>query len=84
MQGLCELRDAGTYLGIDPGSFDYLSVILLCRSQWPRGQRLGPAADRLLVLRVQIPTGAWMSFVSVVCLSGRGLCDDLITRREES
>ena len=25
-----------------------------------------------------------MSVVSVVCLSGRGLCDELITRREES
>jgi hypothetical protein len=30
------------------------------------------------------PAGAWMSVVSVVCLSGRSLCDGLITRSEES
>ena len=31
------------------------------------------------------PTGAWMFFCCVCCvLSGRGLCDELITRLEES
>jgi hypothetical protein len=41
-----------------------------------------PVADRLLGLRVRIPPGAWM-FVCCV-LSGRGLCDGLITRLEDS
>jgi hypothetical protein len=42
-------------------------------------------ADRLLRLRVRIPPSAWM-FVSCQCcvLSGRDLCDGLITRPEES
>jgi hypothetical protein len=42
-------------------------------------------ADRLLGLRVRIPPGAWM-FVCCECcvLSGRSLCDGLITRPEES
>jgi len=40
---------------------------------------------RLQGLRVRIPPGAWMT-VSCDCyvLSGRGLCVELITRREES
>ena len=43
------------------------------------------AAVRLLRLWVRIPPGAWM-FVCIECcvLSGRGLCDGLITRPEES
>jgi len=43
------------------------------------------AAARLLRLWVRIPPGAWM-FVCCDCcvLSGRGLCDKLITRPEES
>ena len=43
------------------------------------------AAARLLELHVRIPPGAWM-FVCCECcvLSGRGLCDGLITRPEES
>ena len=56
-----------------------------CRSQWPRGLRSGSAAARLLGLWVQIPPGAWMSVSCECCvLSGRGLCDRLITRPEES
>ena len=53
--------------------------------QWPRGLRRGSAAARLLRLWVRIPPGAWM-FVCCKCcvLSGRGLCDGLITRPEES
>ena len=56
-----------------------------CRSQWPRGLRRRSAATRLLRLWVRIPPGAWM-FVCCECfvLSGRGLCDELITRPEES
>ena len=44
-----------------------------------------PAAARLLRLCVRIPPGAWMSVWCECCvLSGRGLCDELITRPEES
>jgi hypothetical protein len=44
-----------------------------------------PVAARLLRSWVRIPSGAWM-FVCCECcvLSGRGLCDELITRPEES
>ena len=44
-----------------------------------------PAAARLLGSWVRIPPGAWI-FVCCECrvLSGRGLCDELITRPEES
>jgi len=43
------------------------------------------AAARLLRSWVRIPPGSWM-FVCCECrvLSGRGLCDELITRPEES
>jgi len=54
----------------------------LNRSQWPHGLRRRSTAARLLGLCVRM---AWM-FVCCVCcvLSGRGLCDELITRPEES
>ena len=44
-----------------------------------------PAAAHLLRSWVRIPPGAW-TFVCCECcvLSGRGLCDELITRPEES
>src|SRR5215475_1909127 len=44
-----------------------------------------PQAAHLLRSWVRIPPGAWI-FVCCECrvLSGRGLCDDLITRPEES
>jgi hypothetical protein len=44
-----------------------------------------PVAARLLRSWVWIPPGAWI-FVCCECrvLSGRGLCDELITRPEES
>ena len=56
-----------------------------CRSQWPRCLRRRSAAARLLRFWVRIPPGAW-TFVCCECcvLSGRGLCDELITRSEES
>ena len=56
-----------------------------CRSQWPYSQRRRSATARPLRLWVRIPRGAWM-FVCCECcvLSGRGLCDGLIARPEES
>jgi len=55
------------------------------RFQQPHGLRRGSAAARLLRSWVRIPPGAWI-FVCCECrvLSGRGLCDELITRPEES
>jgi hypothetical protein len=55
------------------------------RSQWPRGLRRMSMATCLLRSWVRIPPGAWM-FVCCACcvLSGRGLCDKLITHPEES
>ena len=55
------------------------------RSPWPCGLRGRSSASRPLRLWVWIPLGAWM-FVCCECcvLSGRGLCDGLITRPEES
>jgi len=57
----------------------------ISRSQWQRGLRRRSAATRLLRSWVRIPPGSWM-FVCCKCcvLSGRGLCDELITRPEES
>ena len=54
-------------------------------SQWPRGLRRSSSAARLLRSWVRIPPAAWI-FVCCECyvLSGRGLCDELITRPEES
>ena len=55
------------------------------RSQWPRGLRRRSLAARLLRLWVRIPPGAWINFCCECCvLSGRGLCDGLIIRSEES
>jgi len=49
-----------------------------------RGLRHRSVAARLLGLWVQIPPGAWMSVSCECCvLSGRGLCDGLITHPEE-
>jgi hypothetical protein len=43
------------------------------------------AAARLLRLWFRIPPGTWMFVCGECCvLSGRGLCDELITRPEES
>ena len=64
----------------------YTILYVLCRSQWPRGLRRRSAAARLLRSWVRIPPGgAWM-FVCCECcvLSGRGLCDELISRPEKS
>ena len=63
----------------------YVLMGNLCRSQWPRGLRRRSAAAGLLRSWVRIPPGAWI-FVCCECcvLSGRDLCDKLITRPEES
>jgi hypothetical protein len=59
-----------------------------CRSQWPRRLRRGPSAERLLGSWVQISQShrkrECLPLVSICVLSGRGLCDGLITRPEES
>ena len=55
------------------------------RSQWPCGLSRRSMAARLLGLWVRIPPGVWMSACCECCvLSGRGLCDGLITRPVES
>jgi hypothetical protein len=63
----------------------YTANILRWRSQWPRSLRRRSAAARPLRSWVRIQPGAWM-FVCCECcvLSGRGLCDELVTRQEES
>jgi hypothetical protein len=54
------------------------------RSQWQRCLRRGSAVARLLRSWVRIPPGASMYVCCECCvLSGRGLCDELITRPEE-
>jgi len=59
--------------------------ISFLRSRWPRGLRRISEAARLLGLQGRIPPGAWLSVSCECCmLSGRGLCDELITRPEES
>ena len=62
-----------------------LSTHFVCQSHWPRGLRRRSLTAHLLRLWVWIPPGAWV-FVCCECyvLSGRGLCDRLITRPEES
>ena len=63
----------------------YIHIRKLGRSQWPRGLRRWSTAARLLRSWVRIPPGAWLSVCCECCmLSGRGLCDELITRPEES
>jgi len=55
------------------------------RSQWLRGLRRRSAAARLLRLWVWIPPGIWKFFCCECCvLSDRVLCDETITRPEES
>jgi hypothetical protein len=54
-------------------------------SQWPRGLKRRSADARLLRLWIRIPPGAWMSVSCECCvLSGRRLCDELISRPEKS
>jgi len=66
----------------------YYNIYLIeisSRSQWPRGLKRRSEAARLLRSWVRIPAGEWMCVCFEWCeLSGRGLCDELITRPEES
>jgi hypothetical protein len=73
----------GKFVPVTGGTIQ--TVVVYCRSQWPRGLRLRSSAARLLRLCVRISPGACM-FVCCECcvLSGRGLYDVLITRPEES
>jgi hypothetical protein len=68
-----------------PNKFLAISTNDYSWSLWPRELRRRSAAARLLRLGVRTSPGSWM-FVSCECcmLSGRGLCDELITRPEES
>ena len=76
-------------LGEKPVSVPYyelsVSTLLLCRSQLPRGLRRRFAAVRLLRLWFGIPSGAWTFVCCECCVStDGGLCDELITRPEDS
>ena len=63
----------------------YFGKALASRSQWPRGLRRRSTAARLLRSWVRIPPWKWMIVCCEGCvLSGRGLCDGLITRPEDS
>ena len=65
-------------------SFLILVYSKINRSQWPRGLRRRSTVARLLRSWVRIPSGAWVSVCCDCCvLSGRSLCDELITRPEE-
>jgi len=58
-------------------------IRIVGRSHWQRGLR--SAAARLLELWFRITPKAWMSLCCECwVLSGRGLCDELITCPEES
>jgi len=66
-----------------------ISTEKISRNVFSSGKHVGTSvsslAARLLRSWVRIPPGAWI-FVCCECrvLSGRGLCDELITRPEES
>jgi hypothetical protein len=56
-----------------------------CNIHRPRGLRRGSAASLLLGLRLRIPPGTWMYVCCECCvLSGRSLCNGLITRLGQS
>ena len=74
------------FLSISPIRLQFsYTTSLQKRSQWLRGLRRRSAAARLPTVWVQIPPGAWMSVYCGCCvLSGRSLCDELITHPKES
>jgi len=58
---------------------------IVSRFLWPRGLRHRSEVAHLLRLWVRILPGAWMSVCCECCvLSGRDLCDELITLAAES
>ena len=68
-----------------PSSLIFIILIMFDgRSQLPRGLRCRSAAVRLLRLWVRNPPGYGCVCCECCVLSGRGLCDKLITRPEES
>ena len=73
-------------VGLTPGWVHYIALTsCFCRSHWPLGLRRRSTAACLLRSWVRNPPGAWMSVCCDCCvLSGRGRCDGLITRLEES
>jgi len=82
-----------SYQGAREMDIEYIPLALFfsrtavqSRFQWLRGLRHESAAALLLGLWVRIPSGAWRMSVSCQCseLSGRCLCDEPITRPEES
>ena len=75
------------FIRLHTDNHQHFSVVIVTvyRSQWPRGLRRRSTAARLLRSWVRIPPRAWMSVCCECCvLSGRGLCDGLIIRSEES
>ena len=70
------------YIGHNPLASFFSSTPVQSRFQWLRGLRQESAAACSLGLWVRIPSGAWWMSVSCQCseLSGRGLCDEPITR----
>jgi hypothetical protein len=67
-------------------SFIFVTECNNCQSQWPRGLRPRSTAARLVAIVCSNPTGSMDVCLFCVCcvLSGRGPCDELITRPEES
>jgi hypothetical protein len=85
---LIKLRDtikSKAYKLSNPHTHTNIYIYITSRYQWPRGLRRRSAAARLLRSWVRIPPTAWV-FVCCECcvLSGRGLCEELITRPEKS
>ena len=64
----------------------YLRIVVIAvLCSWPRGLTRRSAVARLLRSWVRIPPAAWMFVCSKCCvLSGKGLCNELITRPEET
>ena len=84
---VCIHRLRKTKINLSSCSFPTKFKPVTCRirrSQWPCCLRRRSAAARLLRSWVRIPPEAWMFFCCKCCvLSGRGLCDELISRPEE-
>jgi hypothetical protein len=80
------MKCLGTYMGEQNVKRDiWTGGTARSLSQWPHGLRRRSAAARLLRLWVRILLRAWIFVYCECCvLSGRGLCDELITRPEES
>jgi hypothetical protein len=67
---------------MSPLTIQFISCIIFVMLVAVRSTRRSAAAW-LLGSRVRAPQIAWL-FVSCVCCVGRGFCDELITRSEES